>query len=136
MNGRDRTWALTVACAFILLVGAASINTLFEIRRGVPHPSALTRWFPGVSNLYSRGARGTWNVNGPADRIDMPNGRRYYLDLDPQPVASPDLRDFVAVSNPVWPDLAWYIESGKEPDNVWAKTRNGSYWHYGLSGGW
>ncbi|HAL29346.1 MAG TPA: hypothetical protein DCP20_01330 [Coriobacteriia bacterium] len=104
---------------------------------------ALAVLFAGVLLLagvfaYSRIARGTWLVTGPANRIDLNNGRRFYLDHDesPRPVESPDLSAFVSTGTPVWPDRAWYVEAGDYPIGVVAQTRDGRYWSYTLSGGW
>jgi hypothetical protein len=85
--------------------------------------------------VQSRIARGSWNVVGTADRINLPNGRRYYLEALP-PSSSPDLRGFESTGTPVWPDSVWYVERGPYPVTVWARTFSGSYWRYGISGGW
>ena len=90
------------------------------------YPSALTRATPWGTSLFSRAARGTWDVDGPADRIEF-GGRRWYLSEAPVD----DLGGYTEVPDPVWPDVKWY---GHGTLAV-AQTRDGRLWLYSLSGG-
>jgi len=132
---------LILVCA---LLGWNAVNEGMSVRQEDPQtssrraalPGVFTRLTPGGIALFSRAARGSWNVDGPADRIDLPNGRRYYLANFPPDVSQASLAGRVETSTPIWPDTAWYVEAGPNPYSVVAITRDGRRWVYGLAGSW
>ena len=128
-------WVGLVVLVVVVLESIGLATALVQGLGHAAHPFVLAR-LPIASALFSRGARGTWNVNGPADRIDLPNGRRYYLSQKPPTVSAPDLSGYVDRGLAIWPDRAWYVEKGAQPVIVWAQTRDGSFHSYCLSGSW
>jgi hypothetical protein len=129
MKHLGRNAAVILAGATVLFVLYLYGAVISEGVRLVPNPGVQTFEVPGGLELYSRVARGTWDVSGPAERIDL-NGRRYYLSQPPAPVHLPDLQGFVLAGAPIWPDQAWYLQAGDRSFIVWARTRDGSYWRY------
>jgi hypothetical protein len=137
-SARHRTalrWVGRVVLVVIVLESVGLATAFVQGLGHATHPFVLAR-LPVASALFSRVARGTWDVNGPADRIDLPNRRRYYISRIPPTKSAPDLSGYIDRGLAIWPDRAWYVEKGAQPVIVWAQTRDGSFYEYSLSGGW
>ena len=121
-------------CVVLLVVALAAIylDAAYAGLAKSPRPDILVRLTPGAGNVFSRLARGTWDLDRPAPYIDLPNGRRYGLFWPwwrPTPKSN-GLRGFVATGTPIWPDTAWYVQheagsSGYVPVAVLVRGRNG-----------
>jgi hypothetical protein len=127
-------WLAIVLALLVGIEGVASVAAIVQGRRHTPEPMVLVR-LPGASAVFSRLARGTWDVDGPARRIDLANGHRYYLTDYPGGLVPPDGFSFHPTRPVVWPDRAWWVNQGSTaPTTVWAQTGAGRWYEYTLSG--
>jgi hypothetical protein len=134
---------LLIALLLVAVAGVYLDAALAGIAKS-PRPDGLVRTLPGAGNVFSRLARGTWDLEGPAPYVDLPNGHRYGLfspwwQMKNKPATG--LEGFVTTGTPIWPDTAWYVQQdsslpGFVPGVLLVRGRNGKLSMFTVPGIW